>query len=45
MKSYVQLELTICKFIEDIVTSSNEQLLDGNDFGWSSTGIIGGDFQ
>ena len=45
MKSYVQLELTIFTFEEDIVTASNEQLLDGNKFGWSSTETIGGDFQ
>lgn len=45
MKSYVQLELTIFEFKEDIVAASNEQLLDGNKFGWSPTEIIGGEFQ
>ncbi|MBQ8374849.1 MAG: hypothetical protein IJX98_04665 [Clostridia bacterium] len=42
MKKYVQLELTILVFDTDIVTASNEQLLDGNKFGWSTTDVIGG---
>ncbi len=45
MKKYEILELTIDVFEEDIVTASNESFLDGSNFGWSSSDVIGGVLQ